>query len=132
MIEIDNSDGLDETMRGLVFAVLDTNPNVGAVYSIGGGNMAIVEALPLGSGRTRSSSHTTWTKTTRACSATAGFQPCSITTSDKTCVRPAMRSCRRTRRYLVPFTPGDRIFTSLRRTTCPHRLYPLPEGVCAY
>jgi LacI family transcriptional regulator len=45
MIEIDNSDGLDETMRGLVLAVLDTNPNVGAVYSIGGGNMAIVEAF---------------------------------------------------------------------------------------
>jgi hypothetical protein len=36
MIEIDNSDGLDETMRGLVLAVLDINPNVGAVYSIGG------------------------------------------------------------------------------------------------
>jgi LacI family transcriptional regulator len=45
MIEIDNSDGLDETMRGLVLAVLDTNPNVGAVYSIGGGNRAIVEAF---------------------------------------------------------------------------------------
>ena len=45
MIEIDNSDGQDETMRGLVLAVLDTNPNVGAVYSIGGGNMAIVEAF---------------------------------------------------------------------------------------
>jgi hypothetical protein len=45
MIEIDNSDGLDETMRGLVLAVLDTHPNVGAVYSIGGGNMAIVEAF---------------------------------------------------------------------------------------
>ena len=48
MIEIDNSDGLDETMRGLVFAVLDTNPYVGAVYSIGAGNMAIVEALAFG------------------------------------------------------------------------------------
>jgi len=29
-------------MRGLVLAVLGTDPNVGAVYSIGGGNMAIV------------------------------------------------------------------------------------------
>ena len=45
MIEIDNSDGLDETMRGLVLASLDRNPNIGAVYSIGGGNMAIVEAF---------------------------------------------------------------------------------------
>jgi LacI family transcriptional regulator len=45
MIEIDNSDGLDETMRGLVLAALDSNPNIVAVYSIGGGNMAIVEAF---------------------------------------------------------------------------------------
>jgi LacI family transcriptional regulator len=45
MIEIDNSDGLDETMRGLVLAALDTNPNIDAVYSIGGGNLAIVEAF---------------------------------------------------------------------------------------
>jgi len=45
MIEIDNSDGLDETMRGLVLAALDTNPHVNAVYSIGGGNLAIVEAF---------------------------------------------------------------------------------------
>ena len=45
MIEIDNSDGLDETMRGLVLAALDTNPHINAVYSIGGGNLAIVEAF---------------------------------------------------------------------------------------
>jgi LacI family transcriptional regulator len=45
MIEIDNSDGLDETMRGLVLAALDTNPDISAVYSIGGGNLAIVEAF---------------------------------------------------------------------------------------
>ena len=45
MIEIDNSDGLDETMRGLVLDALDTNSKIRAVYSIGGGNMAIVEAF---------------------------------------------------------------------------------------
>jgi LacI family transcriptional regulator len=45
MIEIDNSDGLDETMRGLVLGALDRNPNISAVYSIGGGNMAIIEAF---------------------------------------------------------------------------------------
>ena len=45
MIEIDNSDGLDETMRGLVLTALDTNPTIAAVYSIGGGNLAIVEAF---------------------------------------------------------------------------------------
>lgn len=84
--------------------------------------------LPKGSGRARSSSLTTWTPTRLDCFAMAGFQPRSITTSGKACVRPATRSCRRTRRYLVPVTPGHRIFTSLRRTTCPHRLYPIPEG----
>jgi LacI family transcriptional regulator len=45
MIEIDNSDGLDETMRGLVLSALDSNPQICAVYSIGGGNLAIVEAF---------------------------------------------------------------------------------------
>jgi LacI family transcriptional regulator len=45
MIEIDDSDGLDETMRGLVLDALDTNSKINAVYSIGGGNMAIVEAF---------------------------------------------------------------------------------------
>jgi len=45
LIEIDNSDGLDETMRGLVLAALDGDPSINAVYSIGGGNVAIVEAF---------------------------------------------------------------------------------------
>jgi LacI family transcriptional regulator, galactose operon repressor len=45
LVEIDNSDGLDETMRGLVLAALETDPDINAVYSIGGGNMAIVEAF---------------------------------------------------------------------------------------
>jgi LacI family transcriptional regulator len=45
LIEIDNSDGLDDTMRGLVLAALDTHRNINAVYSIGGANMAIVEAF---------------------------------------------------------------------------------------
>jgi LacI family transcriptional regulator len=45
LVEIDNSDGLDETMRGLVLAALETDPDINAVYSIGGGNLAIVEAF---------------------------------------------------------------------------------------
>ena len=45
MIEIDNSDGLDETMRGLVLSALDSDRQISAVYSIGGGNLAIVEAF---------------------------------------------------------------------------------------
>ena len=53
LVEIDNSDGLDETMRGLVLAALETDPDINAVYSIGGGNMAIVEAFA-STGRTYS------------------------------------------------------------------------------
>ena len=45
MIEIDNSDGLDETMRGLVLSALDSDRQISAVYSIGGGNLAIIEAF---------------------------------------------------------------------------------------
>jgi LacI family transcriptional regulator len=45
LVEIDNSDGLDKTMRGLVLAALQNDPDIDAVYSIGGGNMAIVEAF---------------------------------------------------------------------------------------
>ena len=53
LAEIDNSDGLDETMRGLVLAALGTDPKIDAVYSIGGGNLAIVEAFAA-TGRTYS------------------------------------------------------------------------------
>lgn len=45
LIEIDNSDGLDETMGGLVLNALDSDPSIKAVYSIGGGNVAIIEAF---------------------------------------------------------------------------------------
>jgi LacI family transcriptional regulator len=45
VVEIDNSDGLDATMRGLVLAALDRNPDATAVYSVGGGNVAILDAF---------------------------------------------------------------------------------------
>jgi LacI family transcriptional regulator, galactose operon repressor len=45
LVEIDNTDGLDETMRGLVLSALDADPRIAATYSIGGGNIAIVEAF---------------------------------------------------------------------------------------
>ena len=45
LVEIDNTDGLDQTMRGLVLAALESDPDINAVYSIGGGNTAIVEAF---------------------------------------------------------------------------------------
>jgi LacI family transcriptional regulator len=45
LVDITESHGLDETMRGLVLATLDRDPTIKAVYSIGGGNVAIVEAF---------------------------------------------------------------------------------------
>jgi LacI family transcriptional regulator, galactose operon repressor len=45
LVEIDNTDGLDETMRGRVLSALDADPRIAATYSIGGGNIAIVEAF---------------------------------------------------------------------------------------
>lgn len=45
LVEIDNSDGLDETMHGLVVNALDSDPSINAVYSIGGGNIAVIEAF---------------------------------------------------------------------------------------
>jgi len=45
LIDIDNTDGLDDTMRGLVLAALDAHPDINAVYSIGGANVAILEAF---------------------------------------------------------------------------------------
>jgi LacI family transcriptional regulator len=119
LVEIDNSDGLDETMRGLVLAALETDPYINAVYSIGGGNMASSKHSPTPAGRTRSSSPTTSTTTTPGCCAAAGYQPSCSTISIKTCVRPVTPSCRRTTRSPEPCTPGPRTSTSSRRTTCP-------------
>ena len=45
LIDIDNSDGLDATMHALVLHALDSDPAINAVYSIGGGNLAIVDAF---------------------------------------------------------------------------------------
>ncbi|WP_219419789.1 LacI family DNA-binding transcriptional regulator [Pseudonocardia nigra] len=45
LVEITETDGLDATMRDLVLAALDAHPGVRAVYSIGGGNVATLEAF---------------------------------------------------------------------------------------
>ncbi|MEE3850947.1 LacI family DNA-binding transcriptional regulator [Gordonia sp. LSe1-13] len=45
IIEVTDSDGLDETCGPLTARALAANPSVGAVYSIGGGNRGIVEAF---------------------------------------------------------------------------------------
>lgn len=45
IIDIPNSDGLDETCRRLVAAELRAHPDIVAVYSIGGGNSGIASAF---------------------------------------------------------------------------------------
>jgi LacI family transcriptional regulator len=45
LIEVTDSDGLDSTQRALVLAALERNPGINAVYSIGGGNTATVDAF---------------------------------------------------------------------------------------
>ncbi len=45
VIDVTETDGLDATIRGLVREALATAPAVPAVYSIGGGNAAILDAF---------------------------------------------------------------------------------------
>lgn len=45
VLEIPDSDGLDATIGGLVAGALAADPDVCAVYSIGGGNLATVDAF---------------------------------------------------------------------------------------
>ncbi|AZG48486.1 LacI family DNA-binding transcriptional regulator [Gordonia insulae] len=45
IVEVSESDGLDETSRVLTARALREHPGIGAVYSIGGGNSGIVEAF---------------------------------------------------------------------------------------
>jgi LacI family transcriptional regulator len=45
IVEISETDGLDATMYDLVREALDKDPDIKAVYSIGGGNAAIVDAF---------------------------------------------------------------------------------------
>ena len=45
MHEVAETDGLDETMLDSVAAALETDPTIDTVYSIGGGNVATLEAF---------------------------------------------------------------------------------------
>lgn len=45
LVEVTDSNGLDAPQRELVLAALDRDPDVRAVYSIGGGNVATLEAF---------------------------------------------------------------------------------------
>jgi LacI family transcriptional regulator len=45
VVEIAESEGLDATVEQLVLDALDRDPTIGAVYSIGGGNVATIRAF---------------------------------------------------------------------------------------
>ncbi|WP_055489346.1 LacI family DNA-binding transcriptional regulator [Streptomyces sp. TP-A0356] len=45
LVEVTDSDGLDATQHDLVLAALEEDPEINAVYSIGGGNAASLEAF---------------------------------------------------------------------------------------
>jgi LacI family transcriptional regulator len=45
LVEVTDSDGLDATQYDLVLAALRQDPEIGAVYSIGGGNIATLDAF---------------------------------------------------------------------------------------
>jgi LacI family transcriptional regulator len=45
VIDVTDTDGLDATIRGLVRGALKTEARVPAVYSVGGGNTAILDAF---------------------------------------------------------------------------------------
>ncbi|WP_149826806.1 LacI family DNA-binding transcriptional regulator [Streptomyces tailanensis] len=45
LVEVTDSDGLDATQRELVLDALKREPGIGAVYSIGGGNTATLDAF---------------------------------------------------------------------------------------
>ena len=45
IVEVSDSDGIDATNERLVLDALDRNPDVDAVYSVGGGNTATVAAF---------------------------------------------------------------------------------------
>lgn len=45
LVVVSGTDGLDATMRDLVLDVLDRYPGIRAVYSVGGGNVAILDAF---------------------------------------------------------------------------------------
>ena len=85
LVEISESDGLDERLYDLVLAAVRADPRINAVYSIGGGNRATVAAFDaLDREIRRCSSRTTSTRTTPGCSARAGCRRCCTTISMRT------------------------------------------------
>ena len=90
LVEVTGSEGLDSAQRDLVLAALARDPELAAVYSIGGGQPRHASAPSTPSAAAApSSSPTTWTRTTCGCCTPAGCPRCCTTTSAGTSGRPA-------------------------------------------
>ena len=79
VVEIAESEGLDATIEQLVLDALDRDPTIGAVYSIGGGNVATSARSSSAAAATGCSSPTTSTRTTGRCCAPGRSRRCCIT-----------------------------------------------------
>ena len=64
LIEATDTDGLDQAVRDQTISILREHPDITAVYSIGGGNRAILDAFDIVDRHAGSSSPTTSTATT--------------------------------------------------------------------
>lgn len=67
VVEINESEDLDDTIEQLVLDALDAHPEIGAVYSIAGGNVATLRAFAQKGRRCRVFIATTSTRTTVRC-----------------------------------------------------------------
>jgi LacI family transcriptional regulator len=89
LVEITESDGLDERVGALVRDALRRHPGIRAVYSIGAATWPPWRPSPRSAGSSRCTSRTTWTVTTPACCAPDGCPPCCTTTWARTCAGSA-------------------------------------------
>ncbi len=96
LVEVTDSDGLDSTQRALVLAALERDPEINAVYSIGGGNTATIDAFAtLGRGVLAFVAHDLDHDDTQLAENCPRY---STTTCARTCGAPARRSCEPSRR----------------------------------
>ncbi len=122
---VTDTGGLDEAMLDAVRAALAGNPSIDAVYSAGGGNRATLSAFAeLRRSAGRSSSHTTWTRTTATCCAPAGSRRSCTMTCTRTCAVPPGCCCRRGSCCRDVRSRGRPRFRWSRRTTSPRPCIP--------
>ena len=102
LAEITDSDGLDTSVYRLVLDALDQHADIEAVYSIGGGNRAILDAFDARQRPCRAFIAHDLDRDNRQLLEAAACPPCSTTTCAGTCTVPARSSCRRMARWTAP------------------------------